>query len=151
MRNKTKYIIIVILMIVATIASLMLSTMTLEQACGESAGCTIVQTSKYETTFGIKNAHIGLIAFPLLAILAIFELKRTNRYRKKLIQLGLILGSTFAIYFLYLQFFVLKAICKYCLVIDFVVLISLGLIFLEEKQNAKNNSTRSRSKDNSKR
>lgn len=121
-------------MILATIASLVLSTMTIEQACGEDNGCSIVNTSKYEKTFGIKNAHIGLIAFPILAILTIFELRKKNIYRKRLIQLGIIIGSAFAIYFLYLQFFVLNALCKYCLVIDVGVLISLGLIFIEEKQ-----------------
>jgi uncharacterized membrane protein len=122
------------MMILATIASLVLSTMTIEQACGEDNGCSIVNTSKYEKTFGIKNAHIGLIAFPILAILTIFELRKKNIYRKRLIQLGIIIGSAFAIYFLYLQFFVLNALCKYCLVIDVGVLISLGLIFIEEKQ-----------------
>jgi len=133
MKSKTKYTIILIMMILAIASSIILSTMTIEQACGNDGSCTIVQTSKYETTFGIKNAHIGLIAFPILAILAIFELKKSNKYRKRLIQLGIIIGSLFAIYFLYLQFFVLKALCKYCLVVDFGVLISLGLIFIKEK------------------
>jgi len=133
MKNKTKYTIILVIMIIATITSLILSTMTIEQACGDDAGCSIVQTSKYETTFGIKNAHIGIITFPILAILAIFELKRKSKYRKRLIQIGIIIGSAFAIYFLYLQIFVLKALCKYCLVVDLGVLISLGTIFLEEK------------------
>lgn len=128
MKNKTKYIIILILMLLAVTASIILSTMTIEQACGDDAGCTIVNTSKYETTFGIKNEHLGLIAFPILAILTIFELKKTNPYRKKLLQLGIIIGSAFAIYFLYIQVFILKALCKYCLVVDFGVLISLFLI-----------------------
>ncbi len=121
------------MMLIATIASIVLSTMTIEQACGENSGCSIVNNSQYEKTFGIKNSHIGLIAFPILAILTIFELRKTNRYRKKLIQLGIIAGSVFAIYFLYLQIFVLKAICKYCLVVDIGVLISLAIIFIEEK------------------
>lgn len=134
MKNKTKYSIILILMIIATIASIILSTMTIEQACGEDTGCTIVNTSQYERTFGIKNAHLGLIAFPILAILTIFELRKKSKYRKRLIQLGITIGSVFAIYFLYLQIFILKALCKYCLVVDIGVLISLGLIFIKEKK-----------------
>ena len=133
MKSKTKYIIILILLLLATTSSIILSFMSIEQACGQDSGCSIINTSNYERTFGIKNAHIGLVAFPILAILTIFELKKSNKYRKKLIQLGIIIGSVFAIYFLYLQFFILKALCKYCLVVDFGVLISLGLIFLEEK------------------
>lgn len=133
MKNKTKYTIILVLMLLATASSIILSTMTIAQACGENSGCTIVQASEYESTFGIKNAHLGLIAFPILAILTILELRRKNPLRKRLLQLGIIVGSAFAIYFLYLQFFVLNAICKYCMVVDIGVLIALGIIFLEEK------------------
>ena len=122
MKSKTKYTIILILMLLATAASIVLTFVPLEKACGASQSCTIVQTSQYEATFGIKNAHMGLIAFPILAILTIFEIKNTgknpNKYRKRLISLGLILGSAFAIYFLYIQIFILQALCKYCLVVD---------------------------------
>jgi len=133
MKNKTKYIIILIMLVLATAASIVLSFVSLNQACGQNQGCTIINTSKYETTLGIKNAHIGLIAFPILAILTILELKKSNKYRKKLLQIGIIVGSAFAIYFLYIQIFLLKALCKYCLVVDIGVLISLGVIFLKEK------------------
>lgn len=134
MKNKTKYIIILILMILATISSAVLSFIPIQKACGNSGSCLIVQTSKYEDTFGIKNSDIGLIAFPLLGILTLFELRKSNKYRKRLITLGIILGSLFAIYFLYLQIFVLKAICKYCLVVDIGVLIALGIVFIEEEE-----------------
>lgn len=121
-------------MILATIASVVLTFTPLDVACGQNSGCTIVNTSKYESTFGIKNAHLGLIAFPILGILTILELRKSKRYQKRLITLGMLIGGIFAIYFLYIQFFVLKAICKYCMVVDFGVLLSLGLIlFFEEK------------------
>ncbi|MFA5349529.1 MAG: vitamin K epoxide reductase family protein [Candidatus Paceibacterota bacterium] len=138
MKNKTKYTIILALMILATIASIILTFIPLQKACGASEGCSIVNTSQYETTLGIKNAHIGLIAFPILAILTILELRKSHRYQKRLITLGMLLGSAFAIYFLYIQFFVLKALCKYCLVVDIGVILSLGLIlFFEEKIEGK--------------
>lgn len=133
MKNKTKYAIILIMMLLAAFSSLILSTMNLATVCGENSGCSIIQFSGYEKTFGISNAHLGLIAFPILALLTIFELRRTNKYRKRLIQLGILIGSGFAVYFLYLQFFVLKAICKYCIVADIAILVALGVIFLEEK------------------
>ncbi len=125
-------------MILATAASVILSFVPLEKACGSNPNhnsCTIVNTSQYESTFGIKNAHIGLIAFPILCILTILELKKSRKYQKRLLNLGIMLGSAFAIYFLYLQFFVLKAICKYCMVVDTGVLASMVLIlFFEEKE-----------------
>ena len=140
MKNKTKYKIILVLMILATLASIILSFVPLGQACGTKPDgglndCTIVNTSQYETTFGIKNAHIGLIAFPILAILSILELKKSKKYQRRALNLGIIIGSAFAIYFLYIQFFVLKAICKYCMVVDTGVLLSMVLIlFFEEKK-----------------
>jgi uncharacterized membrane protein len=138
MKNKTKYTIILILMIIATASSLVLTFIPLQKACGASEGCTIVNTSKYETTLGIKNAHIGLIAFPILAILTILELRKSRKYQKRLITLGMLIGSAFAIYFLYIQFFILEALCKYCLIIDVGVLLSLALIlFFEEKVEGK--------------
>jgi uncharacterized membrane protein len=136
MKNKTKYTIILVFMILATIASIILSFVPLEKACsigGSSSGCSVVGNSPYETTWGIKNAHLGLIAFPILSLLAIFEIKKSNKYRKRLLSLGIIIGSAFAVYFLYIQFFVLNAICKYCMVVDIGVLISLGILFFEEK------------------
>ena len=123
-------------MVLATIASIILSFIPLEQACGKGNSgdsCLIVQTSQYETTFGIKNAHMGLIAFPILAILAIFEIKRPRIYQKKAITLGIIIGSLFALYFLYIQIFILHAICKYCLITDLAILLSLGLIIFWNK------------------
>lgn len=121
-------------MILATISSIILTFVPLQKACGANNGCSIVNTSEYETTFGIKNAHLGLIAFPILAIFTILELRKSKKYQKRLITLGMLIGSAFAVYFLYIQFFVLKALCKYCLVVDIGVLLSMTLIlFFEEK------------------
>lgn len=130
-------------MILATVASLVLSFVSLEQACGTNpngglSDCTIVNTSKYETTFGIKNAHLGLIAFPILALLAILELKKSRKYQRTILNLGIMIGSAFALYFLYIQFFVLKAVCKYCLIVDIGTLVSLGLILFIEKEELHN-------------
>lgn len=138
MKNKTKYMIIIVLMIVATVSSLILSLVPLEQACGVPTGglngCTIVQTSEYESTLGIKNAHIGLLTFPILALFAFFEMRRPKRYQKIIINIGMSIASLIAIYFLYIQFVVLRAVCQYCMVVDIAVLLSLMLIiFWDEK------------------
>jgi len=131
MRNKAKYTIILIIFILATIVSGILSFISVEQACGGvQTSCYEVQTSKYEETFGIKNAHIGLLVFPILAILTFMHMKNPSKYKKKIIALGLIGGTIFAIYFLYLQLFILNAMCKYCLVIDIGMILGLGVIVL---------------------
>ena len=54
-----------------------------------------------------------------------------DEYKKKmLINLGVIGGTIFALYFLYIQFFILDALCKYCMIIDIGMLINLGIIIL---------------------
>jgi len=131
MINKTKYVTILIIFILAIIASGVLTFVSVEQACGGiQTTCYAVQTSQYETTFGIKNAHIGLFAFSIMAILTFIHLKKPSKYKKTLLTLGIIGGTIFALYFLYIQFFILDAMCRYCMVIDIGMLINLGIIIL---------------------
>lgn len=125
-----KYKSILLLISLCLVASVILSFIPVSQACGlEENGCYAVQTSEYETTFGFQNAHLGLVAFSLLFIITFLHDKKPTKKRKQFIQTGLILGSIFAIYFLYLQFFVINAICKYCMVTDIGILLALGIFF----------------------
>jgi uncharacterized membrane protein len=94
-----------------------------------------VQTSQYESTFGIKNGYIGLFAFSLLAILTFLHIKSPSKYKKQILVLGIVGGTLFALYFLYIQFFVLNAMCKYCMIIDLGMILELGIImFWKEKK-----------------
>lgn len=135
MKNKAKYIILLTIFIIAFICSGILTFVSVEEACGGiQTTCYAVQTSQYETTFGIKNAHMGLVAFSIMAILIFLHLKQPTKNKKQIIKIGIILGSIFALYFLYIQFFVIDALCKYCMVIDIGMLINLGIItFWKEK------------------
>jgi len=137
MKNKAKYAVILAIFILTMLASGILTFVSVEEACGGiQTTCYAVQTSQYETTFGIKNAHIGLFVFSIMAILTLLQIKKPSKYKKNVLNLGIILGTIFALYFLYLQFFVLDALCKYCMVIDIGMLINLGIIILwkEKKQ-----------------
>lgn len=135
MKNKAKYIILLTIFIIAFICSGILTFVSVEEACGGiQTTCYAVQTSQYETTFGIKNAHMGLVAFSIMAILIFLHLKQPTKNKKQIIKMGIILGSIFALYFLYIQFFVIDALCKYCMIIDMGMLINLGIIaFWKEK------------------
>jgi len=133
--SKTKYRILLILFIIAFIASAVLAFVPLERACGSiQTTCYAVQTSQYEATLGIKNAYSGLVAFLLIGFLAFLQIKNPNKERKDLIKYGVVFASLIALYLLYIQFFVLNAVCKYCMVIDSTTLISLGIVlFWKEK------------------
>ena len=137
MKTKAKYITILVIFLLAIIASGILSFVSVEQACGGiQTTCYAVQTSKYESTLGIKNAHAGLFIFSLMAILTFLQIKNPSKSKKQMITLGIIGGALFAFYFLYIQFFILDAMCKYCMVIDIGMLMNLGIIILwkEKKQ-----------------
>lgn len=130
-----KYKSILFFISLALIASIILSTMPIEKACGqEENGCYKVQVSEYEKTFGIKNAYFGLIAFSALALITISHIKNPTKKKKQIMKLGLFGGSIFAIYFLYLQFFVINATCPYCLITDVgTILAFIIIIFKKEK------------------
>jgi len=136
MKNNAKYATILIIFILAILSSGILTFVSVEQACGGiQTTCYAVQTSQYETTWGIKNAYIGLFAFSVMAILTFLHIKKPSRGKKLLITMGIVGGTVFAIYFLYIQFFVIDALCKYCMVIDIGMLLNLGAIILWKEKS----------------
>jgi uncharacterized membrane protein len=143
MKNSLKYKVLVVLFLLSFLASAVLSFIPLEQACGgTTTSCYAVQTSQYERTLGIKNAHLGLIAFGLISILTIFQIESPTKTRKKFIIAGIIFASLIAIYLLYIQFFILHAICRYCMIIDISSLLALGIvIFWKEKDKENSNQS----------
>jgi uncharacterized membrane protein len=135
--SKMKYKVLLALFVIAFIATAILSFVPLEQACGGiDTTCYVVQTSQYETTLGIRNVYFGLVAFLLIGFLTFLQIKHPNKERKDFIKYGIFFASLIAIYLLYIQFFVLNAVCKYCMVVDSATLISLGImLFWKEKHH----------------
>jgi len=128
--SRAKYVVLIAIFFLSFVASAILSFIPAEQACGGvQTTCYVVQTSQYEKTLGINNSYFGLIAFPALLIFSLSHLKNPKKYKKQIIKFGIILGALTALYFLYIQFFVINALCKYCLVVDIGALVSLALIF----------------------
>jgi uncharacterized membrane protein len=83
-------------------------------ACGPIKGCEEVARSEYSRIAGIPVALFGVALSLLLLTLAI-AWYRTNLYILLLAHYGLSLaGVIFEVYFLYLQVFVIGAICIWC-------------------------------------
>lgn len=97
-------------------------------------GCDLVRTSKYSYSFGIKNDFYGAFAFLFLSIITYLNIKKPSKNKKYLINLGVVLGSIVGLYFIYLQKFVIKAYCKYCLVIDLGMLLCLSIMLINLKE-----------------
>ncbi|HEY0428961.1 MAG TPA: vitamin K epoxide reductase family protein [Pyrinomonadaceae bacterium] len=99
--------------------------------CGEAFDCASVLTSPYAEIAGIPLAVFGALAYFVafsLAILAIFG----NRATWKLFGIQVVLMALFTFWLLYLQAFVLKAFCQYCL-ISAAVTLTLLIIALASK------------------
>ncbi len=126
-----KYKILLILFILSLISSLTLSLKPVSETCGIRSGCEVIHYSGYDSTFGIKNSNFGVFIFSFLILLTISQIIKPKKNKKFLIHISIIIGSGIAIFFLYLQQFVLNAYCKYCLVIDFSLILALIIILPE--------------------
>ena len=82
--------------------------------CAFFQGCDVVTTSEYATIFGISIALLGAIYYLSLLILSIIYLDTKN---PRLIKIGTVIaggGFLFSLWLIYLQIFVLNALCIYC-------------------------------------
>jgi len=99
--------------------------------CSLITGCETVLTSSYAEMFGIPTAAFGVFAYFIafsLALLTAFG----NRKMWNLFGALTIVMAIFTIWFLYLQAFVIKAFCQFCL-ISAATSLTLLAIFLVSK------------------
>ncbi len=107
--------------------------------CAILDGCNEVAQSKYSIMFGIPLALLGLIyyAVVLLSSLLYFDTKKAIFVRP--IPTLVLAGFLFSIYLTFLQIFVIKALCIYCVAsaINSVVLFVLGLLLFRHQKARK--------------
>jgi len=128
-----KYKIFLLVFVIGLISSVVLYSNSLTGICDPGKGCDVVNSSIYGKTLGISNSMYGIFIFSFMILLTFFHMKKPNAHTRKIIHLAVIVGSLVAIYFLYLQIFIIKAYCSFCILIDASLLISLGfLIYLWE-------------------
>ena len=97
-----------------------------EKMCIGNGGCTTVNNSPYSEVYGIPVAVFGVGGY--LAILAVLLLEKENgkflkqnatkflKQNATLMTFGLtLIGFLFTLYLVYLEIFVIKALCPFCL------------------------------------
>ncbi len=129
--ERYKYQILLILSLIALTSSLILSFSPASEVCviGETGGgCSAVHNSHYNYTLGVQNSHYGVAIFLILSIMIYSQIKNPTKNKRNYIHTAIILGSVIALYFLYIQQFVLRDYCTYCLIVDASLLISLLII-----------------------
>ena len=102
----------------------------------ENSNCQTVQSSKYGKILDFKVSNLGAIAITILLLtylLANKKGKHQKRFHKSYI-LFTTIGALFALYFLYIQFFIIKQICSTCLVIDNTIILISVLSYIDFKR-----------------
>ncbi|APG59879.1 vitamin K epoxide reductase family protein [Christiangramia salexigens] len=87
--------------------------------------CEKVQKSRYSKTFGMPNPYLGfLMLLSILVLLLLYDESIVPLwYAMALINFGFL----FSLYFLYIQAFIIKAYCTWC-VVSALVFISLFIL-----------------------
>ena len=111
---------VIIFLIVGAIGFIDATYLTIEHYRGgippcTIKGCEVVLTSIYSQISGIPVALFGSLYYLTLLILAIAYLDSKKKEIIKFASYFTIAGFVASVYFLYLQIFVIKAICQYCL------------------------------------
>jgi uncharacterized membrane protein len=83
--------------------------------CGTSGGCNTVTNSEYSVMFGVYMGVYGMLYYLSLLFLGILYLDIKNKNILKLLILVPFFGFLFSCWLVYLQLYVINAICIYCM------------------------------------
>jgi uncharacterized membrane protein len=93
-------------------------------------GCNVVAQSAYSQFLGLPLAVYGVMFYSLLLLAIIVSLYRVSTGMRRLVFMIALAGAFFSTYFMYLQFFVIKALCIYCMGSAFIAYILAILTWL---------------------
>lgn len=85
-------------------------------ACGSSASCNIVTTSSYAYFLGLPLGLWGVFYYGILLVLGLLWWDRQKAVFGRLFAGITALGVIASLWFVYVQVFIIKAICLYCMV-----------------------------------
>ena len=108
--------------------------------CLGSGGCSTVNASRYSELYNIPVSLYGVMAFLVIALLLIFELKNiVTKGNSNLLLFGIsLVGVIFSSYLTYIEFYVIYAVCPFC-VISAVVMTIIFIISATELVRSLNN------------
>lgn len=83
--------------------------------CSILHGCEVVLNSKYSIIYGMPTAMLGALFYLTVMILSAIYLETKKVIILKLVAVVTALGFLASLGFVYIQLFVLKSICLYCM------------------------------------
>lgn len=103
-------------------------------SCSVVSGCQEVLASSYSEIFGIPLALLGALYYLFIIIMSILYIDHSNKWSKLALSYIPSFGFLFSLYLVYLMFFVIDALCQYCLLSagTSTTLFILSLIFIKK-------------------
>lgn len=98
--------------------------------CSITQGCQMVLGSKYAAIGPVPTASLGIIYYLLLVVLGVAYLQGKQQGWLHLSLRLTVVGAVASLYLVYLQLFVIKAICPYCMSSAAVCFLLLGIDLL---------------------
>jgi len=83
--------------------------------CGEQGGCEEVTSSEYSTIFGLPIAMFGLLFYLSVIFLSLLWFDRGFSFIPRVLPVLSAPAFLFSGWLVYLMFFVIEAICWYCM------------------------------------
>ncbi len=105
--------------------------------CPTGQGCDIVRLSPYSSFFGISIPLLGIIFYLTMAVLSVMRTQALSAKIHTLQLLIAVFGVGFGVYLTYLEIFVIKAICFWC-VLSFIISIGVLLSVIITRKNNEN-------------
>lgn len=89
-----------------------------ETMCIGNGGCSVVNESPYSSIYDIPVAAFGVGGYLAILVVFILEKKAGSFFKQNatMVNFGLtLIGFLFTLYLIYLEIFVIKALCPFCL------------------------------------
>ena len=118
--NRSLLLVVSLLSVVGLIDSLYLTVTHYTNAsgpCNFTQGCETVLRSSYSEIFGIPLASLGIVFYIVTLGSSIFFIQHNKFY--SWLSIWGVVGFLSTLYLLFIQAFVLKAFCQYCLLSAF--------------------------------
>jgi len=130
-----KHKILLALFAISLIFSTLLAFAPIEKICNdETSGCSLVQNSEYKSTLGINNSYSGIFIFTILILITVSQIKNPTSKKQNILISFLTISTLAASYFIYIQLFIIKAICPYCMTIDIATIVSLTILTIKRNK-----------------
>lgn len=99
-------------------------------------GCNQVAQSPYSRIYGIPLAYLGVLFYSLLVASGLAALWKHHRYLHRALLAVAAVGAAFSVVFLYIQLFLIQAMCIYCIASAVIAFLSLGVsIYLDRNHS----------------